>query len=113
MAIKQIIDKHEFNLPSRKNVVTEATVTNKNGDVVAYGMVKAFAESVIILDPDASSKDKISSLSQLMRQAIRDSHLAGFDQVHGFFKSDKFAEVMKKHYGFKDPYGKCLVLEID
>lgn len=111
--IKEIIEKHDFEIPHRKNVVTEATVTNRNGNIVAYGMVKAFAEAVIILDPDAESKDKISSLSQLMRQAIHHSHLAGFDQVHGFFKNKDFANSMKKHYGFKEPFGECLVLEID
>jgi hypothetical protein len=111
--IESIARSKDFDLPARTNVVTESVIENNSGRIIAYGMVKAYAEAVLFIDDSISVKDKASSLSQLMRQAIYGSHLAGFDQVHGFFKDPKFAEVMKKHYGFKEPNGSCLYLEID
>lgn len=111
--VSEIYDKHHaghFGLKP-ENIITKGVV-EKDGRVVAFGMVQALSEAIMVLDLDESTRTKIESLSLLMENAIFDSASQGFDAVHVFVQDKSFAEILKRHHKFQVCAGEALVREI-
>lgn len=102
-------DFHELNI---NKYLIDGVVADSDENVVAYGIVIPFAEAVFLPDISRSKEDKVIALRTLMRHAIYGTEKAGIKQLHCFIKDDGFAEVMKKHYGFKPCEGQALVLNL-
>lgn len=101
--IDEIWRKHhanEFSVPDRRNVVTDAVIENSGGKVIAYGQVKLFAEAMLILDKDASQRDKIQAIQLLMLEAFRGTQSAKIHQLYAFIKDPEFATLISRHFGF-------------
>lgn len=90
----------DFSVPNRNNAVTDAVV-EKDGKVIAYGQVKLFAEAMLILDKDATTRDRVEALKLLMLEAFRGVDTAGIEDVYCFIKDPAFAGLISKHFGFE------------
>jgi hypothetical protein len=102
-AIDRIWREHhsnDFSVPNRDNAVIDAVVENKDGEVVAYGQVKLFAEAMLILDKNASQREKIQALQLLMLEAFRGTDARGIQQMYCFIKDPQFATLISRHFGF-------------
>lgn len=91
----------DFSVPNRNTVITEAVIENEAGEVIAYGQVKMFAEAIMILDKNASQRDKVAALQKLLLEAFRGSTEFGLDKVNAFIKDPDFALVLERHFGFE------------
>lgn len=110
-AVERIFTQHHkdsFGIP--KKCFLDAIVSEED-KVIAYGAVTLLAEAVMVLDLDASLKEKDWALRQLIWQAIQG--VSGkMDGLHAFVQDPKFAELLKKHFGFRTCKGEALYLEI-
>jgi hypothetical protein len=116
-AIDRIWRKHhsnDFSVPDRRNAVVDAVVEDDNGEVIAYGQVRLFAEAMFILDLDARARDKIEALKLLMLEAFRGTDSAGLRNLYAFISDPEFADLIEKHFGFEraDKVGELLLREI-
>lgn len=111
--IGDIYDKHHagnFGL-TPENIVTKGVI-EKDGRVIAFGMVRAMSEAIMVLDLDEPTKTRVEALRKLLENAIFDSASSGFDSIHVFVQDNSFAEILKRHHGFQVCAGEALVREI-
>lgn len=105
-----ISDIHEkqpgLGVPSLSNVITNRTVVD--GDkVLGYGVLKHFAEAVLIVDNDISIRQRAEVARQVMYCVIADATLAGLEQLYLTTNHKGWQAVIQKHYGFvqcPDPF---------
>lgn len=102
-------DFAELNI--RKYLI-DGVVVDKEEGVAAYGIVIPFAEAVFLPDVNRSNRDKLTAMKLLLEQAILGTTNADIKQLHCFIRDQAFADIMKKHYGFKPCVGEALVLEL-
>lgn len=109
--INKIATQHEFEMPDRKHIITEATMVNSDG-IVGYGQVKLIPEAIMVIDKTMPTKIRVECLRQLHEQAIFGAVSSGYDQLHGFITDPAFAAIMQKHYGYDVCRGQALVLNL-
>lgn len=90
----------DFSVPDRTTAITDVVAEDENGEVVAYGQVKLFAEAMMILDKDASQRNKIQALKLLMLEAFRGTQAYGLKQLYCFATDPDFATLIERHFGF-------------
>jgi len=81
-------------------------------EVVAYGMVKLFAEAIMVLDLDRPLRNKADAFKLLIEAAIAKSRDLHMEQLVGFVENRDFANILRKHYGFVNCSGEALVLNL-
>lgn len=85
-------------------------VAEHEGKVIAFGWLQTIVEATIILDQ--KSKWKFRALTEILDHGKFEAAKAGFDQVHAFSKDPRFSAILKKHFGFKNASGDCLILGV-
>jgi hypothetical protein len=98
--IWRIHHSSDFSVPDRQNKVVDAVVVNEDDKVIAYGQVKLFAETMLILDLDSTRREKIVAIELLMMEAFRGCDQAGIKQIYAFIKDPAFATLISRHFGF-------------
>jgi len=94
----------EFPLPDpRKNAVTSMVIEEDN-KIIAFGVVKLFADTSMVMNQSLTDRKKVAILHQLMTHAIIDTKAYGLEVLNVFSKREDFLEVLKKHYGFADNF---------
>lgn len=114
-AVSRLWEKHykeEFSLPSLFPKIIEAVIEDDWGEIVGFGVVRVFAEAVMILDKDRTTREKVETLDLLMNFAVDGVKAAKIEQLHVFISDGNFGNILKKHYEFKEPKLKVLVKEI-
>lgn len=102
-AIDKIWREHyldQFSLPDLTNAVTFPVIEDDNGVIVAFGIVKVFAEAIIILDKKSSTRTRRNSIKMMLDKAETDCKSNNIKQLHAFCESD-FADILIKHFDFK------------
>ena len=100
-----------YELPNLSNTVTHAVVQNED-KIIAFGMVKLFAEAVLVLDHSESRRNKVNAIKLLMLEAFRGCDQHKLSQLHCFIKDEQFARLMMKHYSFNKVLGEALVMDL-
>lgn len=105
--------RNDYSVPDRRNSIIDAVVEAK-GELIAYGQVKRFAESIFVIDKGASQRSKVEALKLLMSEALRGSNLAGLEDIYCFIKDPSFATLISKHFGFEivDNPGELLLRKV-
>lgn len=95
-------------------MIAEVVAEDDDGGLVAYGQVKLFAEAIMILDKDASRKNKVEALKLLLLEAFRGTDQAGLQEVYCFCKDPEFATLLAKHFSFEivDEPGELLLRKV-
>jgi hypothetical protein len=102
--IDQIWKAHyasDFSLPDLTNAATFAVVEDDSGNIVAFGIVKVFAEAIMIVDMNRGSTTRVKAMKLLMDKAENDCKNHNIKQLHLFCKNDKFADLLINHFDFK------------
>lgn len=102
----------DIGIPSLKNVIVNSTIVQDN-KVIGYGVVKAYAEAVLILDPTIRKRSKAAAVVNGLDFAIEQCKIAGVEQVFIFSNDKNYTKLLKKHYGFKETSGTTLFIELD
>lgn len=92
--------------------VGSVVVEDPTGKIVGAGILRPVVEAIMILDLDRSLREKSSALTLMIQEAVYHTEQFGETQVHAFVESPEFVQQLKKHYGFADPKGRALVLEL-
>ena len=101
-----------FGLPNLENVIIHGVVEDEDkGSITGFGLVKIFAEGILILHKSLSARQKVDTLRELMTAQRLGIDRANIGQVHAFIQDPTFEYLLKKHYGYKDTVGKCIVME--
>lgn len=115
LAVDDIWRKHhssDFGVPSMDNVIESCTLES-NGQVIGLGMVKLFAEGIIVLDKDIPLPSRAKGIIIGIDHALDVVKRAGLEQFHVFTDDPHYIEVLKKHWGFRIAPGTVLYREID
>lgn len=97
-------------IPARKFLVTDAVV--ENGKVIAYGMLRNFAEALVYIDKDVSRYQQAKSFKLLMEWAIDKAHDYSLDNINVGVNDEHFEGILREKYKFEDR-GKTLILDLD
>lgn len=102
----------DIGIPSLKNVIVNSTIIQDN-KVIGYGVVKAYAEAVLILDPEIRKRSKAAAVINGLNFALEQCRVAGVEQVFIFSNDKNYTKLLKKRYRFKEASGVTLFLELD
>lgn len=91
-----------FNLPEIDKCLLMAVVENDNGEVIALGAFQVIPELILVLDNHRPKREQVAALKELLIAGDFTAALHGFNKVYAFPDSNKYADVLKKHFGFKD-----------
>lgn len=109
--IDRIWNKHykgSFSLPNLDSTIT-SLVAVRGDNLIAFGMVKIFAEAIMVMDKEAPLKDKVQANEMLLAQGFDDSREHGLEQLHVIVEDAIYAELLKNKYGFLDVNRRILV----
>lgn len=115
VSVDQIWNRHhrcDFGVPSLANVIDSRMIEGDSG-VIGFGMVKLFAEGVIILDKDQSLTSRAKGIIIGIEHALDVVKMAGLEQFHIFTDDPHYIEVLKKHWGFRTAPGTVLYKEVE
>lgn len=82
-----------------RNILSDRVVLDRER-LLAYGSVKLFAESVLVLSDRESSRQKVEALKSLMAAAVFETKKFGLSELHAF-AHEPFASILEKHFDFK------------
>jgi hypothetical protein len=111
-AIDRIWRQHyygQFGLPTTENKIISGVVDSGEG-IRGFGIVKLFAEGLFVIDQSMSLRDKIKTIELLLEAQQIGCSNSGIEQSHAFVRDANFAKILKKHFGYKDTIGECLVV---
>ncbi len=106
--IDDIFRRTQLSVPSLRNVV-ENCVFEDHQKVVAYGVLKLFAELHLTLDPSLSPFLKAKIIGSGIAMSLKYEQ---FERIHAIVEDEKEIVMIKKHFGFKEVPGKLLCIEV-
>lgn len=111
--VDRIYRTQKIGVPSLANSVANRVAINGKNEIVAYGVVKLFAEAVLILDQTINKKSKVEVLRELMKLAIEHSREHGLEQLYCISNSESFTKILCKKYNFRSCPGDLLMLDLN
>lgn len=87
--------------PFKERTILDDAVVLKDGRVIAYGMVKLFAEAVLVLDHDAGRIEKAKALKDLMGLAVQVTKNKGIPELYTFADDEKFSNLLIEQFNFE------------
>jgi len=103
----------ELGIPSLYNVLDNAIIEKEDGSIAAYGVVKIFAEGVLIMNRDFTRKrEKAEVVLKMINRAIESCKTQGIEKFIVISNDDAYTKVLKKHFGFERMSGETLFLEL-
>ena len=97
-----------FPLPSNRNSTTTRTIYRK-GRPIASGLIKAFAEAIIVTDQQIPKTARARGIDMLVDAMLVWCNEHNVEQVHAFVKED-FAKYLIERYSFERTKDVSLVL---
>lgn len=98
-------------LPSLNHTIGNGVISNDN-DIVAFGMVRLYPEAIIVIDQDASPRNKGIALKLLFDEAIKACKNKNFKELNATVHNNKYGDLLSKHFGFKDCGGKTMQINL-
>jgi len=100
----------DYDLELGRNTV-EDSVALIDDKVYGYGLLKGFAEAVLVLDHSISKVTKARILDGLMKRAIDICRNMNIAELHTFSRDQKFAKLLIDNYDFQQI--ECTPLKLD
>lgn len=105
---------HSFPVPNIKKVLDDKViVSDRDGSIVGYALVKMFPEMAMVLDTSKPVRERIAALNEFLKRTIEGCKLAALEQLHVFVEDDRLAEFLKENYNFIPAKGTPLVLSLE
>lgn len=102
----------DLGVPGLKNVLVNSTFVDENGKVVGYGVLKLFAEAVLIIDKKINKIAKGKALKEGMDVAITACQQRGIEQLYIITEFPGFSGILQKHYSAKKCPGDTLLIDL-
>jgi len=102
----------DLGVPSLKHMVANNTIESSNGNVIGYGVIKLFAEGVLILDRSKSKKDRARAVRLSVEKAIEEAKNNEIEQLYFLTSNTSFADILRNKFGFKTVKEEVLMLNI-
>lgn len=114
MPIDEIYNRQpSLGVPSLKNMIINSTLEDEiTGKIVGYGVVKIFAEAVLILDKEIPKQDRAVALTEAMQTCLLFCKDAGVEVLYAVASDENFAKVLEKSYLFHRVPGTLLCKEV-
>lgn len=113
-AITTIFNRQpDLGIPSIKNVADAAIIEDENGKIIAYGVVKLYAEGVLILDKDVRKRTKSEVVINMIKRAIKAARNSKLEQLFVISNDANYSHCLMKRFGFKKTSGETLFLELE
>lgn len=100
--------KDEFSLPNLDNTLMNV-VAEKDNKILAFGMIKHFAEGIAIFNHDASTFDRAIANDMILAKGLNIARNCGLDMFHVCVKDEMYIKLLQNKYGFEEPKHKILV----
>ena len=91
---------HHFSLPSVHSVVDDKVIL-KDGDVVGYGVIKPFAEGIMVIDTDQPRPTQAKAIILAIDHALGSVKARGLETLYVATDDPHYADVLQKHWGFQ------------
>lgn len=85
---------------SINNVITSGVIDGKDG-LLAFGMIKQFAEVFLFLDKNASSFQRAKAIALLLREGIKDAKRFGAEFLHLSPSDEETEKLLVDHFDFQ------------
>lgn len=114
-AIDEIYQRQpSLGVPNLQNVIINSTlVESDTGKIVGYGVVKVFAEAILILDHEISKKSKAQAVIEAMHTCLTYCKNFGVEVIYAVASDENFAKVLEKSYLFRRVPGALLCKELN
>ena len=99
-------------MPQLEPSIITCVVEDDKG-MIAFGNLKIFAETYMVMDHDRSKLERARAFKEIMPVAIMGAQRVGIHQIHACTQDPDFADVLRKHYGFWDVLGEHLIKEVE
>lgn len=97
-------------IPSLNNVVANSSFVRSSDDkVVAYGVVKVFAEGVLILDKDIRTREKAEVVKLSTPEMLQRARDARLEYIYVIANDPGYSAILRKKYGFLRVPGELLM----
>lgn len=115
MEIDQIFrSQPDIDVPSLRHTYDNAVAENSNGRLLAYGVLKEFAEAVLIINRESTRKrEKAAIIKLVISRAIKTCKKNHLEKLIIITEDESYSKVLEKRWGFKEIQGKVLSLEIE
>jgi N-acetylglutamate synthase-like GNAT family acetyltransferase len=97
--IDEVFHKQQFGVPSLNHVFVNKVI-EQDGRIIAYGVVKQFAEAVLILDQTLPIRTKAEVVKQVIPAAAEICANLGLEQLYLTTNNEGYAQTLQKRYGF-------------
>lgn len=98
--------------PFTPNSIIDDAVAVKDGKIIAYGMVKVFAEAVFLADPTTLRIERSKALKALMELAEEKTKKANIKELYTFTSNGAFKNLLKEQFGFSEIMSPALVKDL-
>lgn len=115
--IPEINDIHKRNpligVPSLNNVIANSSFVRSNDDkVVAYGVIKVFAEGVLILDKDIRTREKAEVVKLSTPEMLERARNAQLEYIYVIANDSGYSAILRKKYNFIRVPGELLMASL-
>ena len=100
LELNRINRQQKFDIEEIDNCIGDHIIRDGKGDMIAYGIIKHFAEGSILLDLDRPKRITIKALSETIRVCEAIAKDRQVDQLHLFVKESQLANTLVKHFGY-------------
>lgn len=90
-----------FNIPWFRHCV-ELAVVVMDDSIIAFGAFELIPEVTLILDKDVPKRYQAMALDKLLDAGETVAKLYDYNEIYAFPDTKGYAEILKKHYNFKD-----------
>jgi hypothetical protein len=98
----------DFKISDLNNIIIDRIVLDGNV-VVAYGIVKKFAEAILLVNPIVNKMLRAQAMRELMIYAMSATSAEGITQLHTFVHDAKLARLLERQYDFQQTHDIVLV----
>lgn len=110
--IYRAFHQDSFGIPSIKDSVGDGVVVSDSDEVIAFGMNRVLLEGILVLDWEASPRDKIQALKLLISESGISAKKVGIGEVHAFVQDPEFKRLLIKHFGYRPCIGDAIYMEV-
>lgn len=96
--IREIANQYTYELHNNPQV---QKIVQQGSKVVGYGTLKLFAEVVMVLDSNLSTRDKAESLALMMEEGQLEANKLGSEYIYMCTPDENYARLVAKHFGFQ------------
>ena len=97
-------------VPSLNSVLAnKSIIDNETGELIGYGVVKLFAEGVLILDKSIPKRKRAEAVKLALNESIAQARNAGLEYLYVFSSIPSYTKVLRKKYNFKEYTGRSLL----